>query len=89
MLQSERTRVTDIIEQIGRMKGQWAGHIARMDKITTEWTNREGKRRRGRHKRRWRDGIKEKAEKTCTHIAKDRMKWKELWRPSDSSSVNG
>ena len=63
----ERTRV-DIIERIGSMKWQWAWHIARMDnskraKITTEWTPIEGNRRRGRPKRRWRDGIEEKVGK--------------------------
>ena len=40
-----------VIEQISSMKGQWAGHIACMDnskraKITTEWTSRDGKRKR-------------------------------------------
>ena len=90
----ERTKVKDVIERISSMKGQWAGHIARMDnskwaKITTEWTPREGKRKRGRPKRRWRDGIEEEAGKTWAHIARDRMKWKELWRPSASSDKNG
>ena len=27
----ERTKANDVIEQIGSMKGQWAGHIAPMD----------------------------------------------------------
>ena len=58
-----------VIEQISSMKGQWAGHIACMDnskraKITTEWTSRDGKRKRGRPKRRWRDDIEEEAGKT-------------------------
>ena len=49
----ERARVTDIIERMCSMRGQWTGHIARMDnrkwaKTTTEWTPRDGKRRRGR-----------------------------------------
>ena len=52
----ERTTVKDVTERINSMKGQWAGHIARMNnskwaKITTDWTPREGKRKRGRPKR--------------------------------------
>ena len=43
----------DIIEKVKCMKGQWAGHVARMKntrwaKITSEWTPRDGKRLRGR-----------------------------------------
>ena len=46
------------------MGGQWARHVARMSntrwaKTTSEWTPREGKRVRGRPKRRWRDIIEE------------------------------
>ena len=38
----EGTKVKDVIERISSMKGQWGGHIARVDnskwaKITTEW----------------------------------------------------
>ena len=43
-----KTGVTDIIEELQCMKGQWAGHVARMSNIrwakkTSEWTPREGK----------------------------------------------
>ena len=42
-----KTGVTDIIEKVQCMKGQWAGHVARMShtrwaKMTSEWTYREG-----------------------------------------------
>ena len=90
----ERTKVKDVIERINSMKGQWVGDIARINnskwaKISIDWTPREGKRKRGKPKRRWRGGIEEKAGKTWTHIARDRMKWKKLWRLSDSSGMNG
>ena len=52
-----KTGVKDVIERVLCMRGQWAGHVARMSKtrwakITSEWTSREGKRVRGRPKRR-------------------------------------
>ena len=39
--------VKDVIERVRCMRGQWAGHVARMSntrwaKITSEWTPREG-----------------------------------------------
>ena len=51
-----KTEVKDIIERVWCMRGQWAGHVARMSstrwaKITSEWTPREGKRVRGTPKR--------------------------------------
>ena len=41
-----KTGVIDIIEKVKCMKGQWAGHVARMKntrwaKITSEWTPKE------------------------------------------------
>ena len=59
-----KTKVVDVIEKVQCMRGQWAGHIDRMSntrwtKITSEWTPREGRRARGRPKRRWRDSIEE------------------------------
>ena len=43
-----KTGVKDITERVQCMRGQWAGHIARMSntrwaKITSEWTAKEGK----------------------------------------------
>ena len=51
-----KTGVKDVIERVRCMRGQWAGHVARMTntrwaKITSEWTPREGKRVRGRSKK--------------------------------------
>ena len=56
------TGVTEIIHKIKQDKWRWAGHVAKRNDHRwtirlTEWQPREGKRRRGRQKRRWRDDI--------------------------------
>ena len=89
-----KTGVIDIIEKVKCMKGQWAGHVARMKntrwaKITSEWTPRDGKRLRGRPKRRWRDDIEEAVGSQWLRTAQDRSAWRKLWRPSASSGMNG
>ena len=86
--------VKDVIERVRCMRGQWAGHVARMnntrwDKITSEWTPREGKRVRGGPKRRWRDNIEEVGSSQWMGVAQNRNAWRELWRPSASSGMNG
>ena len=48
-----KTGVKDIIERVRCIRGQWAGHVARVSntgwaKITSEWPPREGKRVKGR-----------------------------------------
>ena len=88
----EKTKVKDIMEKVNSMRGEWAGHIARMDtgrwaRKTTEWTPREGKRQRGRPKRRWRDNIEEVAGNTWMRKAQDRRVWRVLWRPPASSGT--
>ena len=90
---SSKTKVKDVTEKVYRMKGQRAGHLARMNnnrlaKITTAWTPRNGRRRGGRPKRRWRDEIEEKAGSLWTHVAQYRRAWRQLWRPPASSDVN-
>ena len=58
------------------MGGQWAGYVARISntrwaKITSEWTLSEGKRVRGRPKRRWRDNIEEVGSIQWMRVAQD------------------
>ena len=82
------------IETVLCMRGQWAGHVARMSntrwaRITSEWTPREGKRIRGRPKRRWRDSIVEVGSSQWMRVAQNQSAWRELWRPSASSGMNG
>ena len=71
-----KTKVVDIIDKVQCMRGQWAGHIARMSntrwaKITSEWTPREGRRERGKPKRRWRDSIEEVGDSQWVRVAQD------------------
>ena len=79
----EKTKVNDIIEEITKLKWKWAGHVARMkdNRWTircTEWQVRDGKRSRGRPKRRWRDDIQQWLGATWSSKAKDRQKWRDL-----------
>ena len=53
----QKTGVTDIMEKVRQSKWRWAGHVARFQDNRwthrlTEWQPREGKRKRGRQKRR-------------------------------------
>ena len=81
-----KTKVVDIVDKVQCMRGQWAGHIARMSntrwvKIISEWTPREGRRARGRPKRRWRDSIEEVGGSQWIRVAQDRSAGHNLWRP--------
>ena len=58
----EKTRVTDILHYVARMKWRWAGHVARRrdNRWTiraTDWRPRNGRRNRGHPLKRWRDDI--------------------------------
>ena len=75
-----RTGVEDILERTHSMKGRWEGLLARMDKtrwtkIATEWTPRQGKRRKVRPGKRWGDSKEETRGPTWMQIAQD---W--MWR---------
>ena len=89
-----RTKVEDVVWLAEKAKGQWAGHVARMDfnnwaRKTTEWTPRDRERTRGRPKRRWRDDIEQKAGSKWMQVAQNRKEWKRRWRLSDSSGGTG
>ena len=60
----ERTKINGILEEITKLKWKWAGYVAHMrdNRWTvrcTEWRVRDGKRSKGRPKRRWRDDIQQ------------------------------
>ena len=61
----------------------------RWAKITSEWIPKEGKRVRGRPKRRWRDNIEEVGSSQWMRVAQNRSAWSHLWRPSASRGMNG
>ncbi len=72
----------DIRGKIKEAKWRWAGHVSRIhdDRWTyrlTEWQPRNGKQRRGRPKKRWRDEITAyMGTTTWTRIARNRSEWK-------------
>ncbi|CAG9123810.1 unnamed protein product [Plutella xylostella] len=56
------TRIADVGAQTAKLKWAWAGHVCRMHpdrwaRIVTEWVPSDGRRRRGRRRRRWRDDL--------------------------------
>ena len=79
----EKTKVNDVLAEITKLKWKWAGHVARMkdNRWTvrcTEWQVRDGKRSKGRPKRRWRDDIQQWLGATWSRKARDRQKWRDL-----------
>ncbi|CAG9133833.1 unnamed protein product [Plutella xylostella] len=56
------TRITDVGAQTAKLKWAWAGHVCRMHpdrwaRIVTEWVPSDGRWRRRRPRRRWRDDL--------------------------------
>lgn len=77
-----RTRVTDVIIRIAKLKWSWAGHVARLSDIRwtrrlLEWRPRLDKRSRGRPPTRWTDDIK-RVTTNWLETARSRDKWKKL-----------
>ena len=79
----EKTKVTDVTEQVRRRKWTWAGHFSRIR--DNQWTLRitiwkpyERKRPRGRPARRWKDKLDDYWNGTIwQRIAQDREMWKQ------------
>ncbi len=79
----KQTKITDAIIRVKSLKWKWAGHIARRTdgrwtRNLTKWKPPNGKRRRGRPKRRWVDEIIDMAGQKWRKKAKDRERWKML-----------
>ena len=78
-----RTKVSDVMEKISRLKWKWAGHIARMpeDRWTrrvVQWQPRQSQRNRGRPAYRWADDLVATAGGGWARTARDRMTWMRL-----------
>ena len=80
----DKTKVTDVIEQVRRRKWTWAGHVSRLRDnrrilhITT-WKPYERKRPRGRPARCWRGELDDYWKGTIwQRIAQDRQMWKQI-----------
>ena len=79
----EQTKVKDIMKVIKQRKWKWAGHVSRRrdgrwsTKIT-EWTPLDGKRNRGRQRKRWRDEIGQFwHDANWYKYARERDKWRD------------
>ncbi|KAI8427328.1 hypothetical protein MSG28_001907 [Choristoneura fumiferana] len=75
----KRTKVSDVLLKIKRLKWSWTGHIIRTNrekwtKDVMEWYPRNGKRRKGRPIKRWEDDLP----KGWRRLAHDREEWKKL-----------
>ncbi|CAG9137233.1 unnamed protein product [Plutella xylostella] len=71
-----QTRIVDVGVETAKLKWNWAGHVCRMHpdrwaKIATEWVPGDGRRRRGRPRRRWRDDL-DKFDNNWAESAQDR-----------------
>lgn len=78
-----KTKVTDILTKIDQLKWRWAGHTLRSpqekwSKTVTDWYPRDGKRKRGRQRKRWEDELKLTAGPNWRRVARDRRQWKML-----------
>lgn len=78
-----KTKLTDILSRIDRLKWRWTGHMLRCrkgkwSKQVTVWYPRDGARCRGRKPRRWEDELKMTLGPLWIRVAADREQWKEL-----------
>ena len=78
----EQTKVFDILKIAKKRKWTWAGHVMRRDderwsRAITVWTPLEGKRNRGRQRKRWGDEIKHFLGNTNWYrTARERGQWR-------------
>ena len=77
-----KTKISDIIVRVKKLKWNWAGHIARRQdrrwtKEILDWYPRDQVRPRGRPNTRWIDEIRQFAGIEWMRIAEDRTLWKQ------------
>ena len=73
----------DILTTIKRKKWTWAGHVMhrndnRWTVRLTEWQPRDGKRRQGRQRTRWRDEIRSFAGVSWNRQVANKEEWRRL-----------
>ena len=84
-----RVRVTEVHRKIQEKRLRWYGHVQRRaaDHVTRRTLEMEveGKRPRGRPRRRWMDGVQEDftSKRLRRRDVADRGKWKDMTRNSD------
>ena len=77
-----KTGIVDVSKKAARLKWDWAGHVSRMHndrwaKVSTRWLPEDGRRRRGRPRKRWRDDLDAYRE-GWFEVAQEKSTWKEL-----------
>ncbi|KAL0821652.1 hypothetical protein ABMA28_005093 [Loxostege sticticalis] len=77
------TKLADVVKRIRQLKWKWAGHVCRMEnsrwtKKVIEWIPRDGRRSRGRPKKRWQDIFAQRCGQDWMRKARNRHLWKEL-----------
>lgn len=79
----KKTQVTDIHSKIRNLKWKWAGHVCRMPcnrwaRKLIEWIPLDGKRNKGRPRRRWEDAFTEICGPMWRREARYRDRWRKL-----------
>ncbi|CAG9133292.1 unnamed protein product [Plutella xylostella] len=74
-----KTQIADVGAKTAKLKWDWAGHVCRMQperwaKNATKWIPNNGRRRRGRPRKRWRDDLDNFNTEWCEQ-AQERDKW--------------
>lgn len=77
------TKLADVVKRIRQLKWKWAGHVCRMEnsrwtKKVIEWIPRDGRRSRGRPRKRWQDIFAQRCGQDWMRKARNRHLWKEL-----------
>ena len=78
----KQIKVKDIIKVVKMRKWTWAGHVSRRTdnrwtQRLTQWQPRDGKRSRGRQRKRWRDDLdKYWGHSTWQRVAEERHIWR-------------
>ena len=79
--------VIGIREKVQESRLRWYGHVQRMDdQSLVRWAMEmkvDGRRRRGRPKKRWKDNIKEDGRQVDLSVANDRKAWRAMTRRPD------
>lgn len=78
-----KTKISDVTYTVKKLKWKWVGHMIRnkrnkWSKDVTMWYPRDGKRRKGRQRKRWEDDIKKMAGTTWRRKATNRKLWQSL-----------
>ena len=88
----KKTKCDDILEKVAKQKWLWAGKVSRQiderwSKKILEWTPREGKRKKGRPKKRWCDDLYSFSQRWRQHTF-DKRNWKSMMKHFVTHFIN-